>query len=163
MARGKLKIGDGRTILNNQLASRHLRFAKMVAQLKMDGLPLDYAMLGRVFNRQEKIPEAKAKILMRQRVMQELITEEILVLMSQKGITKESVIDLEQEILESCRDEDGIKDRNSALKIVERWAKRVELDSAEKKMLESKEVSFTEMLPDGEKKQMKAKETKKTN
>jgi len=158
MARGDIL---NPTVIGEKLRTRHKRFAKMYAKMKMSG-EVDYHQLGLVFNPKEKLPEVKAKKLVKQKVIQEMATEEIMKLMEEKGITKDSVIDLEKEILEACKDENGkIADRNNALKISDKWSKRTDLDTEHKQITTTEQVDFTQILSEGENKETKKVSAKK--
>lgn len=168
MARGTL-LGKHRQGFKGDkyrsLQYRHVRFAKAVAGMLMANGCVDYELAGKIYGAKDRDQVKRAKKLMRIDEVKHMIDVEVKKLMEEKGITQGSVVDLEVEILNSCKktekDKEGkdtavFFDRNSAIKIKDAWAKRTELDNEQKSVTTTETIDMVEMLEGAEPKQIAA-------
>lgn len=156
MARGKLGVGDGRTVLGEKLRKRHQRFANVYAKMMLSGNGIDYHKLGLVFNPSEKIPEAKAKILVKKKVIQDMIDDELDKILVSQGIDKSKAVTVKMQILDDCKDDNGkFVDRQVAYKISQDLEKWTGIDN-KKQITTTEQVDFIQMAKEGD-----SKETKK--
>jgi len=90
------------------------RFSRLYAQMKLNGY-IDYNKLVRTWNIKEQNPEYKCRRLLRTKVISDMVTEEIIKLYNENGITPDFVIKQELELLSKAKDKD---DLTNAIKII---------------------------------------------
>tara|TARA_R100000789_G_scaffold59056_1_gene56843 strand:+ start:855 stop:1661 length:807 start_codon:yes stop_codon:yes gene_type:complete len=77
----------------NKTRTCYKNFVRAYAQMFIAD-NISYGRLGKIFNKKEPIPAAKAKALLKKQYIQEMVDKELERLMSKKGVTKGTVIDM---------------------------------------------------------------------
>ncbi len=115
---------------NERHRSRLKKFTKLYARMKLSG-NIDYKTLCNVYgDYKEKLPDVKVKRLLRSQTVQNMIESEILSLYESNGITPESVVNDERDILHLSF---NTNDMSNARQIVHKWGARIGLDPKEVK------------------------------
>ena len=144
----------------DKLKSRLKRVAKLYAKMLLNG-NIDWIKLGNVYNTKEKLPDVKAKKLVRQAIVQEMVTEEILKIYESNGITADFVLKKRLEVLNEALSNDK-KDLTNANKVLESFESKLIDNVKQQETREIQQISFVDMLPDGNKAKLTAKKTIKS-
>ncbi len=110
MARGKLKIYSE----TNYVSGRIRRFVKVWAKMLINN-NIDYKKACNVYKRNEKIPEATVKRLLKRKVVQDMLVEEIEALFEKEGVTPEFVIKNQKKVLDMSLDKKDLSNANRVL------------------------------------------------
>lgn len=138
-------------------SSRGKRLVRAYVAQWMTG-ELDYKKLGEVYRKDQKIPEATVKRVLKSELFMQAIEDEIEKLMTGKGITKEYVLDIMKEAVEIAKEE---RDPDILLKAAKEFRVLLGMDPQKKVLTESMEYSNVSQLEDKIEKE-KALLTRKT-
>jgi len=136
--------------------TRLKRFSKLYARMLLKG-DIDWVKLGNVYNTKEEKPEWKAKKLVRQQIVQEMTTKELLEITEEHGITAIDSLAKRKEVLDGA-----ITDKNwsAANKSLDAFDEKLDLKPQRTVTSTTEEYNFSRHLPGGEKQQIKAKQSK---
>ena len=137
--------------------SRLLRFVRLYANMLLNGT-IDWNKLGKVYNSKEQIPELKAKRLLRNKDVQNMVTDEILRIYNDNGITPDFILKKRLEVLNKAMDQEK-PDLSNANKVLESFENKL-IDNKEIKTTQTEVISFTNMLETGEKVKITGKQVK---
>ena len=99
------------------------RFSKLYALMKLNG-KIDYNQLVRTWNIKEQNPEFKCKRLLRTKTISDMVTEELLNIYKEQGITPDLVIQEEKELLQLAKVNN---DRRITLDVLKNWRESLDL------------------------------------
>jgi len=144
----------------NEQKSRYKRLLKEYARQLLECDNWDYIKLKNVYDK--KIPnnyaEYHIKKLSRQRNFQNMVNEEIDKYYKEAGITPETIINSEKELLSSCMEN---QDRTNWNKLLDKWRESIDLKPNKvQTTVKLTETSYRQMLETGEKGQIEGKQTK---
>ena len=129
----------------------------MYARMLLSG-KVDWVKLGRVFQPHQKMPDIKARRIVRQRMVQDMVQEELLKLYEKEGVTPENVIASEKELLMECKEK---KDLTNWNKLLDKWRESIDLKPVKQHQITTTETNYLELLDkDGK---IKAKQIKERN
>ena len=143
-----------------RLHSKYERFARLYAKMLMNG-KVDYNQLIKVYNRSEQMPEVKSRKLLRLNEVQDVVTDEILKIYESNGITADFVLKKRLEVLNEALSNDK-KDLTNANKVLESFESKLIDNVKQQETREIQQISFVDMLPDGNKAKLTAKKTIKS-
>lgn len=137
------------------------RFAKLVAQMRVNGnWPLtneQLTMLGTVYNPREAMPLVKAKYLLKNKGVQQLVNEEITKILLTKGLDKAWTIEKAKAIVEGAIETNQFKDADKALEKFERWNKMVESKVEQTQTIEAQAIQQIGDILSGQKLKLEQK------
>jgi len=139
----------------DKLKSRLRRFAKLYANMLLNG-DIDWIKLGNVYNTKEKLPDVKAKKLVKQGIVQEMVTDEILKIYNDNGITPDFILKERLNVLNAAKEKGDLSNAN---KVLESFENKL-IDNKEVKTTQTEVISFTNMLETGEKVKITGKQVK---
>jgi len=145
------------SITGEKRRQRLQRFIKVYARMLLNGA-VDFNKLGKIYNSKELIPEAKAKKILRNREVAQMVTDEIAKIYESNGITPDFILKKRLEVLNTALSEDK-KDLTNANKVLESFESKLIDNKKETTSTETQQISFVTMLDSGEKKQVKGKRT----
>ena len=94
--------------------SRVKRFVDLYARMLTKG-EIDWIKLGNVYNTKELKPEWKAKRILRNKVIQGMITDKLIELTEQYGITAQQSLEARKQVLQAAIDKGDLSNANKAL------------------------------------------------
>jgi len=120
---------------------------------------IDYKTLINVYDRNEPFPEIKVKKLIRQRTIQDMLTEEILKLYEDNQITPDKVIKDEVLLRDLAVDK---KDLTNFNKVLDKWRDSLQMLPIKNQITETYEENYVKLLEDDTKltHKLRAKQTK---
>lgn len=142
-----------------RLFSKYERFARLYAKMLMSGT-VNYRQLVNVYDRSEQQPEIKAKKLLRLRAIQDVVTDEILKIYDDNGITPDFILKKRLEVLNTAMSQDR-PDLSNANKVLESFEAKL-IDNKEIKTTQTEVISFTNMLESGKKVKLTGKKETKS-
>jgi len=99
---------------NKYVSGRIRRFASLYARMLLKG-NINYQTLMNVYDKYEKKPEWKTKCLLKRKVVQNMINEELNRLYDSKGITPDFVIQKQLELLNKAFEKEDLTNANKVL------------------------------------------------
>jgi hypothetical protein len=147
------------TLANEKRRQRLQRFIKVYARMLLNGT-VDFNKLGKVYNSKELIPEAKAKKILRNREVAQMVTDEIAKIYESNGITPDFILKKRLEVLNEALSNDK-KDLTNANKVLESFESKLIDNKKEVSSTETQQISFVGMLETGEKAKLTGKRTVK--
>lgn len=95
-------------------SARGKRVLNMYARMRMSG-SYDFDVLGNIYRPNQKIPQATVKRLIKQEEFQLAVNEEIMNILTEKGVTKEWLVKMRKEIADKALKDGRYKDSLEAL------------------------------------------------
>lgn len=122
-------------ILKNKkyISGRIKRFASLYARMLLKG-NINFQTLMNVYDRYEKRPEWKTQCLLKRKVVQQMINEEIEKLYNAKGISPDFVIQKQLEVLNKALEKEDLTNAN---KVLESFKDSLSMNPAKVKRYES--------------------------
>lgn len=90
------------------------RFVNVYANMLNNG-SIDWNKLGKIYNTKEKLPEVKARRLLRVKEISEMVTERLIELTEKHGITAKESLEYRKQALQMAIDKGDLTNLNKAL------------------------------------------------
>ena len=137
---------------NERYYSRLRHFTKVLARMRLNG-ELNYRQLCNVYGDfKEKQPELKVKRLLRSETVQNMITEELINLTEQHGITAERSLKMRKTVLNGAIKSKNWSAANTAL---DAFDEKLDLRASKQITTQTSEISYVELLEGHKTKQLK--------
>ena len=131
--------------------------------MMLSNKPIDYAILGDIYRPDQKIPEATARRLFKMEKIKQLVEQKTREVLAEKGITKESVIQMIVDAIEVARHK---QDAGNMLKGADNLADYLEMKPAKKTITDTLEIDMSSQIEDQiaqEEKRMLVSRSEETN
>ena len=115
-----------------------------VEQLISDS-KVDFKVLGNIYRPDQDIPEATVRRLLKQKEIQTMVEEKLKELLTKKGVTKETVIDLHLKALEMAENKADI---SNFLRATENFMKLLDMETSKKITTDTIELDYTKKIED---------------
>ena len=115
-----------------------------VEQLISDS-KVDFKILGNIYRPDQDIPEATVRRLLKQKEIQTMVEEKLKELLTKKGVTKETVIDLHLKALEMAESKADI---SNFLRATENFMKLLDMEPSKKITTDTLELDYTKKIED---------------
>jgi hypothetical protein len=106
---------------------------------------VDFKVLGNIYRPDQAIPEATVRRLFKQEEIQTMVEEKMKELLTKKGVTKETVIDLHLKALEMAENKADI---SNFLRATENFMKMLDMEPNKKITTDTLEIDFTKKIED---------------
>ena len=147
---------ERRNTARQRLQAKDYRFAKLYARMLLNG-KVDFEQLGKVYRPDDQIPAAKAKRVLRSKTIQNMVTEEIIKLYESNGITIDSVVKEEVNILNAAKEANNLRIQ---LDVVNNWRDSLDLKPAKQVNNTVTTTDYIRLIDKNSNKQIEAKQTK---
>jgi hypothetical protein len=150
---------ERRNTARQRLQAKDYRFAKLYARMLLNG-KVDFEQLGKVYRPDDQIPAAKAKRVLRSKTIQNMVTEEIIKLYESNGITVDSVVKEEKNILNSAKEANNLRIQ---LDVVNNWRDSLDIKPAKQQQITTTTVDYVKLLDKKDNRQIEASRTVTNN
>lgn len=115
-----------------------------VEQLLSDS-KVDFTKLGKIYRPDQAIPEATVRRLLKQKEIQTMVEKKLGELLTNKGVTKEMVVDLHLKALEMAESK---ADVSNFLRATENFMKMLDMEPNKKITTDTLEIDYTKKIED---------------
>ena len=137
--------------LKYELGKTKTKFViKAYARMLVTG-KIEWGKLGQMYRPDQKIPVATFRRLLKQEESQKMVSEELEKLLSGEGITAQYAIKGRKIVYEMAIDKGDLSNANKAL---DSFDDKLDLKPNEKKFRQTTEVSYIDLLEQGERKEL---------
>jgi len=139
-----------------RIEAKHKRFASVYANMLLNN-NVDWVKLGKIYDYADKIPEAKARRVIRKSFIQDMITEKLIELTEKHGITAQQSLEARKKILDLAIEKGDLTNANKAL---DSFDVKLDLQPIKQQQITTTQTDYLRLIDKETGKELQAKQTK---
>lgn len=139
-----------------KLQAKDKRFAEVYANMLWQG-KVDWKQLGRIYRPDDKIPEAKAKRVVRSQYIQNMVTEKLIELTEKHGITAKESLEMRKKLLDMAIEKGDLTNANKAL---DSFDTKLDLQPVKQQQITTTQTDYLRLIDKETGNELQAKQVK---